>query len=605
MPQFNYGDQNPFAAVQEGINFSQGMIDKQAQRQAGNMLAQTSSPAAAALFKSGQLDAGSRAQAYGQDQQDRVQAQQKQAIADHLTFLTKAATALSQIPDDGTQSARRQALAQHILPTLQQMGASPQDLQQLQSADLSDQALSLFVNKANEQLQIVGGDNGSYSAVNKTNGQLVRRYDAPSKVEYKDVPAGGTLVQVGGPGGATAPAQPDAATAPAAAAGQPRGIRDNNPLNLQPLAQGQWSGQTGTDGRYATFASPEAGMAAADRNLQTYASKYGINTVSGIINRWSPPSENNTAAYIQTVAHDLGVDPNAKLDLNNPQVRKAVLTSMSKVELGQSAPAAASAQPSAQGGARVVFQAPPKDDGEDAPLSKESIHLLAGKWLLNGQLPAGMGKQATADRRAIINEGTALANELGLTPGDLVAGTASIKALGSALGKASSIRTQVEGSEATVEKNAQQVLALAPKGGGPTGVPVLNRWIQAGRKNIAGDPDVAAFNLAIGTVADEYAKVMTTATGTGGATSDTARAEAYKRLSNDMTLPALQKTIAQMQIEMDNRTSSLRDVEAGIRTQIRSGGGSIPQPGAAPPATGGPSPAPPRNRPALAAIFGR
>lgn len=333
MPQFDYGNVNPFAAVQQGIDFSQGMIDKQAQRQAGNLLAQTASPAAKPLFQTGQLETGSD-----------VEKHQKQAIADHLTFLTKAASALSQIPDDGTQTARRQALTQHILPALQQMGASPQDLQQIQGTDLSDQALSMFQEGAKLQIEKLGND---LVGVNQTTGKSKVLYHGEDTSAEKHA-----WHEVTNPDGSTSfidlNAQPKAAAAPAAtpattpavtqASGQPRGIRDNNPLNLQPLAQGQWSGQTGTDGRYATFASPEAGMAAADRNLQTYASKYGISTLSGIINRWSPPSENNTAAYIQTVAKDLGVDPNAKLDLSNPQVRRAVLTSMSKVELGQASP---------------------------------------------------------------------------------------------------------------------------------------------------------------------------------------------------------------------------------------------------------------------------
>ncbi len=61
--------------------------------------------------------------------------------------------------------------------------------------------------------------------------------------------------------------------------GQPsRAERNNNPLNLTVPASGPWAGQTGTDGRFAVFASPQAGLAAADQNLQSYA-KQGINTL--------------------------------------------------------------------------------------------------------------------------------------------------------------------------------------------------------------------------------------------------------------------------------------------------------------------------------------
>ena len=119
---------------------------------------------------------------------------------------------------------------------------------------------------------------------------------------------------------------------------QPRGIRNNNPLNITGSG---WNGQTGSDGQYAKFATPEAGFAAADTNLQAYANKHGINTLAGIVSRWAPPGDNNpTGAYTQYVAKKLGIDPNQPLNLSDPNVRRRVLTTMSEFELGrQSAPA--------------------------------------------------------------------------------------------------------------------------------------------------------------------------------------------------------------------------------------------------------------------------
>jgi hypothetical protein len=360
MAQFDYGNVNPFAAVQQGVDFSQGMIDKQAQRQAGNLLAQSASPAAQPLFQSGQLDQGAKVQQYGE-------AQQKQAIADHLTFLTKAASALSQIPDDGTQTARRQALSQHILPALQQMGATPQDLQQLQTTDLSDQSLSMFQQAAKLQIEKMGNDligvdpNGGKARV-LYHGADTPKAAAPhwEKIRYGDKEYWVDLSKQAGDAPPTAPAgaSPTPATPTAADPSAPRGIRNNNPLNLQPLAQGQWAGQTGTDGRYATFATPEAGMAAADKNLQSYATHHGIDTVQGIVSRWAPAGDgaNDPAAYAATVAASLGVKPDEKLDLTEGNVRRQVLLAMAKVENGK-ALAAAPAQPPA--GALATGGPPP------------------------------------------------------------------------------------------------------------------------------------------------------------------------------------------------------------------------------------------------------
>ncbi|WP_346840158.1 structural protein [Microbulbifer sp. SAOS-129_SWC] len=92
---------------------------------------------------------------------------------------------------------------------------------------------------------------------------------------------------------------------------RPRGIRNNNPGNIE--AGEPWQGATGDDGRYLVFESPLYGLRALSRTLDTYRSKYGINTVAGIIDRWAPDIENNTAAYIAHVASAVGVAPQEQL----------------------------------------------------------------------------------------------------------------------------------------------------------------------------------------------------------------------------------------------------------------------------------------------------
>lgn len=48
--------------------------------------------------------------------------------------------------------------------------------------------------------------------------------------------------------------------------------------------------------------------------LDTYRTRYGIDTLRGMISRWAPPSENRTEAYIRAVADDTGLDPDKPLD---------------------------------------------------------------------------------------------------------------------------------------------------------------------------------------------------------------------------------------------------------------------------------------------------
>lgn len=115
--------------------------------------------------------------------------------------------------------------------------------------------------------------------------------------------------------------RPKPAPAPTAAAAT-GGI--TNPGNLRP---------PGASTGFAKYSTPEAGLQALDGNLKAYGAK-GINTVSQIITRWAPPSENNTAAYVAAVSRRLGVNPNQPLNLNDPVVRQMLSTAITLHEHG-------------------------------------------------------------------------------------------------------------------------------------------------------------------------------------------------------------------------------------------------------------------------------
>lgn len=134
----------------------------------------------------------------------------------------------------------------------------------------------------------------------------------------------------GGNGGGTP------APSPGAGNGAPRGLRNNNPLNLtkSDFTQSQ-PGFAGTDsgGRYARFDSPEAGMAAAQRLLGSYIQR-GFDTPAKIIERWAPASENGataTANYIAYVSRRAGLAPDQAL---TPDKIPDVMAAMSEFENG-------------------------------------------------------------------------------------------------------------------------------------------------------------------------------------------------------------------------------------------------------------------------------
>lgn len=93
-----------------------------------------------------------------------------------------------------------------------------------------------------------------------------------------------------------------------------RGIRNNNPGNIR-HSSAQWVGKAAnqTDNSFVSFTDAVYGLRALAVTLRTYFTKYGLNTVRGIINRWAPPSENDTGAYVNAVAKAVGVSPDAPL----------------------------------------------------------------------------------------------------------------------------------------------------------------------------------------------------------------------------------------------------------------------------------------------------
>ncbi|MFC3031355.1 virion protein [Pseudoalteromonas fenneropenaei] len=110
----------------------------------------------------------------------------------------------------------------------------------------------------------------------------------------------------------------------------PRGIRNNNPLNIK--TGENWLGLAGSDGPFVVFATSGHGIRAAGRILRTYSERHKRRTIRSIIERWAPPSENNTNAYIQFVAHKTGLDADRQLTLDD---YPKLLDAMIQMENGQ------------------------------------------------------------------------------------------------------------------------------------------------------------------------------------------------------------------------------------------------------------------------------
>ena len=84
---------------------------------------------------------------------------------------------------------------------------------------------------------------------------------------------------------------------------KPRGIRNNNPLNIVHSAKNCWLGVVTPqdDPKFVQFATMYYGMRAAYIIMFRYMQRDRDITIAQLITKWAPPSENSTQNYIDFV----------------------------------------------------------------------------------------------------------------------------------------------------------------------------------------------------------------------------------------------------------------------------------------------------------------
>jgi hypothetical protein len=257
------------------------------------------------------------------------------------TVLARAAYTLLALPE-----GERQAEFNRIAPDLIQNGGVTR--QQLAGFQITDQNLTHVINQARDveklaeearpQLRNVGPGDVIIDERNPNAGPL---YESPyvrgadGTLYRRDEAAGGTAGA--GTGGA--------------GSGTPRGLRNNNPGNLEdgPFARSQ-PGYAGSDGRFARFETAEQGNRAQEVLLRTrYLQR--PQTARQIVDRYAPPGENSDASranYVRHIEQRLGIQPGQAIDATRA---RELAQAMREFENGQRGPAT-TAQP-----ARVASRA--------------------------------------------------------------------------------------------------------------------------------------------------------------------------------------------------------------------------------------------------------
>lgn len=119
----------------------------------------------------------------------------------------------------------------------------------------------------------------------------------------------------------------------------PRGIRNNNPLNIRRSAS-KWRGKLPfpTDPDFEQFATLDYGLRAAFLIIRTYIRRYRIDTPAAIIARWAPATENYTHGYISFVTREANLKPHERIDIKQKNAVCRMVWAMARYENGLEVP---------------------------------------------------------------------------------------------------------------------------------------------------------------------------------------------------------------------------------------------------------------------------
>jgi hypothetical protein len=109
-----------------------------------------------------------------------------------------------------------------------------------------------------------------------------------------------------------------------------RGIRNNNPFNLQ-KTNNAWIGKIkGTDPRFETFNNVINGVRAGIIDIVGDIARDKKQTLSLLFQEFAPKHENDTANYINVVSREIGTGPQVSLLNSSGQIPATLLFKLAK-----------------------------------------------------------------------------------------------------------------------------------------------------------------------------------------------------------------------------------------------------------------------------------
>lgn len=207
------------------------------------------------------------------------------------------------------------------------------------------------------------------------------------------------------------------------------------------------------------------------------------------------------------------------------------------------------------------------------------------RYFSDGTLPPNMGRgnQGAAQATHLRDIAAEISKSLGVSPDEVRANQLAFKGSGSALMGLMKREAGVGANVRNFDFNSDQALQLSDKVD-RTGTPIVNAWINAGRRKVSGNPEISAFDVAIKTTVNEFAQIVSGTT--AGATTEGEKKKAEDLLNAQQTPAQIKSVINQMRVESQNRMKSFADQKSEVLRNMRGGRGAnaLPVSGAAAPA---------------------
>ena len=204
------------------------------------------------------------------------------------------------------------------------------------------------------------------------------------------------------------------------------------------------------------------------------------------------------------------------------------------------------------------------------PLSDDAADLQARFYLRTGRIEVGFGQPAL--RAQIMERAEVIAKSEGKSVDDYLAGRATLKADTASLAAVTKQKNAAEGYERGAVGALDLMVKLIPPTAEPLEMQSLTRWVRTGETQF-GDIHVPAWQAQLITSLDQYAKVLTGATGAQGST-DLARALALSLIPVGSTSAQIQAIVPVLKQDMAIKIAGYKSEQDFIVS-------GIAQPGAA------------------------